>query len=247
MKQFQFHAIEIVQSSISSLCNDTVFTGRGDVSAMRTYLSAIGFNSTSVTRPLLSRGIDTGDAVILIRPNQEPDSRAKEAIGDVERLLQEIEPDITLRTEQIAHEDLSTAVLECSDLIRAATGDRIVSLGGGARDVLLPFAIAATTHTQLLSAVLFFSDLDGTVQEWSLPRLTATVPEATVSTLQTIIEADDGISIPELTAQTGFSKSTVTRHVTALADEDAIQTWTEGKTKFARATVTGRLLDQTTQ
>lgn len=214
---------------------------------MRTYLSAIGFNSTSVTRPLLSHGIDTGDEVVLIRPAQEPDSRAKEAIGDVERLLQEIEPDITLTTEQITHDDFSTAVLECSDLIQAAKGDRIVSLGGGARDVLLPFTIAATTHVQLLSAALFFSDLDGTVREWTLPRLTATIQDTTATTLQTIADADGGISIPELTTQTGTSKSTVTRHVTALANENAIETWTEGKTKFARVTITGQLLLRDTE
>lgn len=209
---------------------------------MRTYLSAIGFNSTSVTRPLLSHGIDPGDEVVLIRPAQEPDSRAQEAIGDVEHLLQEIEPSVTLTIEQITHDDFSTAVLECSDLIRAAKGDRIVSLGGGARDILLPFAIAATTHVRLLSTVFFFSDLDGSIREWSLPRLTARIQETTIPTLQAIANAEDGISIPDLTDRTGTSKSTVTRHVTALADENAIETWTEGKTKFARATSTGHLL-----
>lgn len=209
---------------------------------MRTYLSAIGFNSTSVTRPLLSHGIDTGDEVVLIRPAQEPNSRAKEAIGDVERLLQEIEPEIELTTEQITHEEFSTAVLECSDLIRATEGECIVSLGGGARDVLLPFAIAATTHVRLLDTVLFFSDLDGNVREWSLPRLTATIQDTTVTTLREVAESDGGISVPELTERTGSSKSTVTRHVTALADESIIETWTEGKTKYARVTLTGELL-----
>lgn len=209
---------------------------------MRTYLSTIGFNSTSVTRPLLSHGIDPGDEVVLIRPDQEPDTRAEEAIGDVERLLQEIEPDVTLTIEEITHNDFSTAILECSDLIRAAKGDRIVSLGGGARDVLLPFAIAATAHVRLLSTVFFFSDLDGGIREWALPRLTATIQDTTVPTLRAIVDADSGISIPDLTDRTGNSKSTVTRHVTALADENAIKTWTEGKTKFARATTTGRLL-----
>jgi CRISPR-associated protein Csa3 len=209
---------------------------------MRTYLSAIGFNSTSVTRPILSHGIDTGDEVVLIRPNQVPDSRAEEAIEDVERLLQEIEPEISLTTEQITHDDFETALLESSDLIRAAEGDRIVSLGGGARDVLLPFAIAATTHVRLLDTVLFFSDLDGPVQEWSLPRLTASIQETTAATLQTIVDTDDGISIPELTNRTGVSKSTVTRHVTTLANKGAIETWTDGKMKYAQATITGRLL-----
>jgi len=209
---------------------------------MRTYLSAIGFNSTSVTRPILSHGVDTGDEVVLIRPNQVPDSRAEEAIEDVERLLQEIEPEITLTTEQISHGDFETALLESSDLIRAAEGDRIVSLGGGARDVLLPFAIAATTHVRLLDTVLFFSDLDGPVQEWSLPRLTAAIQETTAATLQMIVDTADGISVPELTDRTGVSKSTVTRHVTALANKGAIETWTDGKTKYAQATITGRLL-----
>ncbi len=209
---------------------------------MRTYLSTIGFNSTSVTRPLLSHGINPGDEVVLIRPTQESDTRAEEAIGDVERLLQEIEPEVSFTIEQITHDDFSTALLECSDLIWAAKGDRIVSLGGGARDVLLPFAIAATTHVRLLSTVFFFSDLDGGIREWSLPRLTAPIQETTVPTLRAIVNVESGISIPDLTNRTGSSKSTVTRHVTALADENAIETWTEGKTKFAKATITGHLL-----
>ncbi len=218
------------------------FDELGQYVGMRTYLATIGFNSTSVTRPLLSHGIEPGDHVVLIRPNNEPDSRAEEAIADVERLLQEVGPDIQLMTEEITHDEFETAVLECSDLIRAANGERIVSLGGGPRDVLLPFAIAATAHARLLSVAFFFSDLNGPVQKWQLPRLTASVKDTTTETLQTIAGADGDISIPELTDQTGASKSTVTRHVSALADENAVETWTEGKTKFARITLTGELL-----
>ena len=210
---------------------------------MRTYISPIGFNSTSVTRPLLSRGIDSGDGVVLIRPDVDrSDSRAEEAIADVERLLQEIEPDVTVMTERISHTDFSTAVMECSDVIRAAEGDRIVTLGGGARDVLVPFVIAAMAHIQLLDAALFFSDVDGDVREWKLPRLTATLAETTRSTLAAL-EANGGeASIPTLTEMTGHSKSTVTRHVKQLAEEDLIETWTMGKIKHARITLTGDLL-----
>jgi CRISPR-associated protein Csa3 len=242
MGRFQFRATKIGHTSIAQSCNSTILMSPTVSGVMRTYLSAIGFNSTSVTRPLLSHGIDTGDQIVLIRPDQEPDSRAEEAIADVERLLQEIEPNIQLTTERITHDEFETAVLECSDLIRAAEGERIVSLGGGARDVLLPFVIAATTHVQLLSTALFFSDLDGTVREWSLPRLTAGVQDTTQATLQAIAATDGNISVPELTERTGHSKSTVTRHVNALADAGIIETWTEGKTKFASVTLTGQLL-----
>lgn len=209
---------------------------------MRTYISPIGFNSTSVTRPVLSRGIDTGDVVVLIRPEEGSDnSRAEEARRDVERMLTEIEPDVTLETEEIPHDDFPSAVLACSDVIRASEPSRIVNLGGGARDVLLPFAFAATAHVPLLDTALFFSDIDGTVQEWELPRLTPLVEGTTADTLETITNAEDWVSIPDLTEQTGQSKSTVTRHVTRLEKRGFIETDTRGKTKYACVTITGRL------
>lgn len=209
---------------------------------MRTYISPIGFNSTSVTRPVLSRGIDTGDEVVLIRPaDGSDDPRAEQALEDVKRMLTEIEPAVTLETEKIPHDDFSTAVIACSDVIRAAEPSRIVNLGGGARDVLLPFAFAATAHVSLLDTALFFSDIDGMVQEWELPRLTPMITETTSETLTSIADCGDWISIPDLTGQTGQSKSTVTRHITQLEQRGFVDTDTRGKTKYARITLTGRL------
>lgn len=209
---------------------------------MRTYISPIGFNSTSVTRPLLNHGIDTGDTVVLLRPDVEDDSRATEAISDVEQLLQEIEPEVSVTTERITHSTFSTAVLECSDLIRAAEEERIVTLGGGARDVLVPFVIAAIAHVHLLDSALFFSDIDGAVREWELPGLTATLQDASRPTLEALQRQGGEASIPTLTDETGKSKSTVTRHVNRLTDERIVETWIEGKTKHVRTTLTGQLL-----
>lgn len=214
---------------------------------MRTYLSPIGYNSTSVTRPLLSRGIDTGDTIVLVRPDVEEDSRAIEAIEDVERLIREIEPDIELETERVPHDDFEAAVLQCSDLFRAADGERVVNLGGGARDVLLPFAIAAIVHVQLLDAALFFSDIDGTVEEWSLPRLSASVQESSRTTLRAIVDERDEISIPELTTRSDRSKSTITRHVSNLEAEQLVETKTEGKTKYVWSTLSGQLFLRATR
>lgn len=212
---------------------------------MRTYISPIGFNSTTVTRPLLSRGIDTGDEVVLIRPDvpeDDLDSRAREAITDVKRLLQEIEPNVSVTTERISCNEFADAVLECSDLILAAEGERIVTLGGGARDVLVPFVTAALTHANMVDTALFFSDVDGTVDEWDLPRLTATLHETIKPTVAALEQAGGEASMPTLTDITGQSKSTVTRHVKQLDEEDIIDVWTEGKTKHMKITLVGELL-----
>lgn len=212
---------------------------------MRTYISPIGFNSTSVTRPLLSRGVDTGDDVVLIRPEVDDRGRSSEAVTDVKRFLREIEPDVSVMTQEVSHTEFASAVLTCSDVILAAEGERIVTLGGGARDILLPFFIAAITHARLIDTVLFFSDIDGSVREWELPRLTATFHETTRTTLDALDSAGGDASIPYLTEETGQSKSTVTRHVQKLVDEGIVEVWTEGKTKHARITLTGSLLQRT--
>lgn len=209
---------------------------------VRTYISPIGYNSTSVTRPVLSRGLDTGDEVVLLRPAGETDeNRAREAIGDVERLLTEIEPAVSLETERVPHDDISEAVFACSDVICAAEGDRIVNLGGGARDVLIPLATASIAHVSLIETALFFSDIDGAVREWELPRLTAPVPSAGEQTL-IAIGRHDHISIPDLTDATGQSKSTVTRHVNQLERDSVVETWKDGRTKYARLSFTGQML-----
>ena len=210
---------------------------------MRTYISPIGYNPTSVTRVLLSRGLETDDVAVLLRPlTDTDDNRAREAITDVERMLREIEPEVSTTVERVPHDDFPTAVLACSDAIRAANGTVIANLSGGARDIFLPFTVAVLTHAPLIDTALAFSDIDGKVREWELPVLTAEVPNSAWDTLTLIAETEDGVSIPELTDQAQHAKSTVTRHVNRLADGGVVTTWQEGKTKYVQLSFAGHLL-----
>lgn len=208
---------------------------------MRTYIAPIGYNSTSVTRPvILSQGVREGDQVVLIRPAGEMDERATEAIDDVEGLLREIEPDVTLAVEEVS-QSFENSVLACRDIIDAAEGELAVSLGGGARDILLPFTIAVLTRLDCIEEVLFFSDLDGSVKEWTLPCLDAAISDPARATLGAIVGAGE-TTLPELTNELSTSKSTVTRHVEELVSSGAVETWRDGKIKHVRPTLTGRLL-----
>jgi CRISPR-associated protein Csa3 len=210
---------------------------------VRTYLSPIGFNSTSVTRSVLSHGLDTGDRIVLVRPIGEGDQdRANEAVADVERLVSEVEPDVEVTISQVTYDEFDTAVMECSDLLRAADGELVANLGGGARDVLLPFAIAVLAHLDRVDDVLFFSDIDGRVHEWTLPSLTAAPSDPAWRTLEALAEIGGEASIPDLTDAADASKSTITRHVTELADKQLVRTWRDGKTKHAELRLGGTLL-----
>lgn len=209
---------------------------------MRTYVSPLGYHSTRVTRPVLSNGLDPGDGLVLLRPATETDeTRAKEAITDVERMLEQIEPDVAISMETVPHDDLAAATVQCSDVLRAAEGDVVVNFGGGARDVFLPFTVAVLANVGLVDEVLAFSDIDGTVREWTLPNLATEVSGNIRETLRHVASTDGSISVPALAERSEFVKSTVSRHVSRLAEMGAVRTWPEGKTKVVEVTLTGQL------
>jgi CRISPR-associated protein Csa3 len=160
-------------------------------------------------------------------------------------MLHEIAPSASVEIEQIDHSNFETAVLTCSDVLRAATGELVVNLGGGAREIFLPLALALVAHADLVDTALQYTDVEQQVREWSVPNLTADVPEKVWPTLQTISEHDGEISIPDVTAGSSMSKSTVTRHVQELAEADLLDTRMDGNTKFATVTTAGQLLLRT--
>jgi CRISPR-associated protein Csa3 len=187
--------------------------------------------------------LDDGDVVVLLRPATEADEgRGSDAVEHVEDMLHEIAPGASVVTERITHSEFETAVLECSDVLRAADGELVVNLGGGAREIFLPFTLATVAHAELVDMALQYTDVDQQVGEWRVPNLTADVSEKVWPTLATIAEQDGELSISDVAARSGASKSTVTRHVQELAQAELVDTRTAGNTKFATPTTAGRLL-----
>ncbi|WP_407045741.1 CRISPR-associated CARF protein Csa3 [Haloarcula laminariae] len=209
---------------------------------MRTFISPIGFNTTSVTRALLNHGIDGDDAVILVRPAKETDdNRGAEAVADVEQLLQELAPTISVRVKRIPHDAFETAVMRCSEIIQTASGSVVVSLSGGARDVLLPLTIATMAHERAVESTLGYSDIDGQVRTWAVPNITAMPSDGQRRTLAAVDGADSSVPVPELTTQRDVAKSTVTRHVNALERDGFVETRIEERSKYVSITLAGRL------
>lgn len=210
--------------------------------AMQTYISPIGFNTTSVTRALINHGVEGDDTVVLVRPAEETDdNRGAEAVADVEQLLQEIAPTISVRVEEIPHDEFETAVMQCSEIIQTAESSVVVSLSGGARDVLLPLTVATLAHEQVVESTLGYSDIDGQVREWVLPNISTTPSDGQRATLAEVAESNPEISIPELTMRRDSAKSTVTRHVNELEADGFVTARTEDRTKHVSITLAGRL------
>lgn len=212
---------------------------------MRTYISPIGYDTRRVTRPVIKGGIGPEDEVVLLRPADETDEeRAHQTIADVENLLHEIEPNYEQSIRRVDTDHFARTVMGCSEVIGAVPDERecIVSLSGGARDILLPLTVAAQAHVSAIDTILFFSDLDNTVSEWELPDLTAQIPDRTVDTFEVVVSDGGWRSVGSITEATDQSRSTVIRHVNDLEDSGVIEADTSGKAKQVRVTISGELL-----
>ena len=217
---------------------------------MQTFVSTIGYHETRVTRPILQQDLADEISVVLLRPVVDgDDSRGEEAIGYVRDMLAEVAPAATVTTEQIPTHELQTAVLSCSDVLLDAPeeSELTVNFGGGARELFLPLTIATVMHAPLVDNAHQYTDVDQQVRALATPNLTAQIPTNAWKTLRVVNELhaetdSDGASISELADTTGQSESTVSRHVSQLADAAAVQTTQDGQIKRVQSTVTGTLL-----
>ncbi|MDL0118317.1 hypothetical protein PNQ29_08490 [Halobacterium salinarum] len=104
---------------------------------MRTYIAPIGYDSTRVTRPILSQGIARDTHIELLIPTTTTDdSRGAQAIDDVRRMVEQIEPNVDIETTEVSHDDFEAAIEACGSLIDSADGEVVVIFGGGARDII---------------------------------------------------------------------------------------------------------------
>ncbi|WP_273838058.1 CRISPR-associated CARF protein Csa3 [Halococcus sp. PRR34] len=210
---------------------------------MRTYIAPIGYDSTRVTRPILSQGIERDTRIDLLIPTTTTDdSRSAQAIDDVRRMVEQIEPDVDIEMVEVSHEAFEEAIETCGSVIDSADGEVVVIFGGGARDIFLPLTVAALSRTHQIHASYQFSDIDGKVREQPLPDLTANAPAQTQSTFVTINALDTPVSLTTITDAADVSKSTITRHVKLLERQGLVTSETHGKTKVVELTTSGCLL-----
>lgn len=212
---------------------------------MRTYITPIGYDTRRVTRPVIKQGLSDEDRLVLVRPEKETDTeRAEQAVADVEQFLQEIEPNYELTVQRVVTDSFEDTVRECCELLDAVDPERkcILSLSGGARDVLLPLAVAALVLPGRVDAALFFSDIDNSVAEWKLPDLTASIPDRARETFAIIESSDDWCTITSIVEQTDQSRSTIIRHVNDLEAAGVVMSDSSERSKRVRSTFTGELL-----
>lgn len=216
--------------------------GQSDCRRMRTYIAPIGYDSTRVTRPVLSSGFGADDRLLVLRPHgQSDDERATEALNDVRRMVTQLEPSFEMDVIEVPFDDFHAAILQCVELVQRAAGEVTVVLGGGARDIYFPLGVAALTQRDTVETILQFSDITGEVRELSIPNFYTEMTDSQRETLVTLSEASGPITLSNLNEKVGRSKSTIARHVTQFEDAGFVETDFEGRSKVIEFTSAGEV------
>ncbi len=207
---------------------------------MKTYISPLGFDSSQLVSLIVKHGIEGGDRIVLVRPEEETDKRGELAVQAIRDLSLQIDSSIDLQIFRVNHRDFEGMILALRDLLRASEGRIIVNLSGGPREIFLAFTIACLCVSDRIYKATNFSDIDRSLKEITLPNIKATPDERFMKILRDV-EANQPTSINEIAKRLNISESSVSRQVAALADLKALDVVQKGKMKEVRITLTGKL------
>jgi len=208
---------------------------------MKTYISLSGFDSSQIVSLIVKYGIEGGDLIILIRPEDETDTRGEQTIQAIRDLSRQIDSSIGLQIHRVNHRDLEEMVVSLKDLIEKADGQVIANLSGGPREIFLAFTIACLSRSDKIFKTTNYSDIDRSISEIILPNITADLEEKQKQILKDVLE-NQPTTISDIAQRLSVSESTISRQVARLADQKALDLVQKGKTKEIRITLTGRLL-----
>ncbi len=207
---------------------------------MKTYISLSGFDTSQIISLMVKYGIERGDRLILIRPEEEKDSRGESTVQAIKDLSRQIDSSIEVGIHRVDHRDFEGMVISLIDLLKNAEGQVMVNLSGGPREIFLAFVVACLSESQKIFKTTNFSDIDRTMNEIKLPNITHILDERLKRVLKDVSE-NQPTTITEIAQRLKISESTVSRQIGELLGLKALDLTQKGKIKEVRITLTGKI------
>jgi len=210
---------------------------------MKTYISLSGFDSSQVVSLIVKYGVEGGDRIILIRPEEETDTRGEQMVQAIRDLSLQIDSSIDLQVHRVDHRDFEGMIISLKTLLQSIPedGQIIANLSGGPREIFLAFAIACLSLPQKISRATCYSDIDRKLNDLTLPNIASHPEEIQKKILRDVLE-NGPTTIKEIALRLSLSESTISRQVARLAALFALDAAARGKRKEVRITLTGKLL-----
>lgn len=158
---------------------------------MTQFVVTAGFNSQKILRPIFNYGINAGDSINILVPDEEsPPAPREQAIEDVKETLHAVNgEDITIRLTEIDCSHVITGIFACREQLHESKDSQpVVCVGGGVTDLLISLVIATITcWPENIESVRYYSELQSTGRDCTLPNLLTRLPGRAANTYDTIL------------------------------------------------------------
>ena len=208
---------------------------------MKTYISLSGFDSSQIVSLIVKYGIEGGDCIVLIRPEEEKDPRGEQTVQAIRDLSRQIDSSIDLKIYHVNHRDFEGMTDSLKHLIENAKDEIVVNLSGGPREIFLALTIASIACSNKISKATNYSDIDRRLNDFVLPNIAAELEEKQKLILLDV-ENNQPTNIGDIAQRLSVSESTISRQVGRLVDLKALNLVPKGKMKEISISLTGRLL-----
>jgi len=208
---------------------------------VKTYISLLGFDTSQMVSLIVKYGIEGGDRIILIRPEDERDSRGEATIEAITALSRQIDSSINVDIHRVDHHDFEGMVVSLIELLRNTEGEIIVNISGGPREIFLAFTLACVSQPNRISRITNYSDIDRSMKQVSLPNIVKVLDDKLKSILS-YVDENQPITISEVAEGLGISESTASRKINELANLNALNLVQNGKKKEIFITLSGKML-----
>jgi len=208
---------------------------------MKTYISTIGFDISQIISLIVKYGIEKGDRLVLIRPEEENDQRAENTLNEIQGFTNQINHDIRIEIVRVPHKDFENCVLRLAKLIKSSEGDIIANMSGGPREILVPFVVACLLNSDKIRKTVNFSDMDRIAREITFPRIYSDIDKK-VQDILLDISNHEPATITDIAQRSHLSESTISRFISRLASIGAVQVSQKGKIKEIKLSFTGHVL-----
>ncbi|WP_292343281.1 CRISPR-associated CARF protein Csa3 [Methanohalophilus sp. DAL1] len=208
---------------------------------MKTYISLAGFDTSQILSLVVKYGLEEGDKIILIRPEDEKDERSASTVQAVKDLAKQIDRSINIDVHRVNHRNFDSMLLSLIELIKNTPGQIIANISGGPREIFLAYTIACLSQSHKITTATNFSDIDRTMNEINLVNIIYRLDKKEKNILEEICQ-ENFLTINQLASNLQISESTASRHVSKLEKRGALKVKQKGKIKEVKITLTGKIL-----
>lgn len=209
---------------------------------MKTIISPLGFETDQLVSCIVKEGIEKRDRIIILRPEEmKEETRGESAYEDLKDIVKQVSKDIDIQKIVLNYRNFEDIVEKISKEIRNTEGEIVLNISGGPRIIIIALTVVGIFYQNKIKRVYNHSEIDKEIRAIELPSTFQPLKENEKKILRTMLEKSP-LRFKDLVERVKLSKSSVSRLVQKMEENNLVEVEGKGREKYASLTMSGRIL-----